>query len=190
MEERCGITTKVTMISTPITRAELRELVRKINHAMPIAITAITDCRARKTDNPFGTIRKLSSVSAFAGINYESSINRELKREGKDQLTFTAKPRSFGEHVSPALIRHVNNDGETKWYLAVKVQRAKTPLYLIERGGFRKIVKKDMIAAFLPPERENEGANTACDNPVVYRNYSLENIVKVNMGGKRYVVVD
>lgn len=165
-----------------ITQPQFAEILRGITHALPISFSALVDARARKTGNPFGEIRKISRVQAFTGFDYENSVNRQLDREGKTQLEFTAKERSWGQRISPAL---VEKDG--KLYLVAKIQRADKPVYLHKsKQGFWKVISKELIAAFLPAFKP--ATNQGTEKEIVYRNYSLENIVSLSMNGERYRV--
>lgn len=163
-----------------ITQDQLATILRGVTHALPITFSALIDARARKTGNPYGEISKISRVQAFTGFDYEKSVNRQLEREDS-QLTFAAKERSWGERISPAL---VENKGQL--YLVAKVQRADKPVYLIKKPLGLTPVAKETIAAFLPAHKP--ATNQGTEKEIVYRNYSLANIVSLSMGGERYRV--
>lgn len=175
-----------------VTVSQLREILNGISHAMPIAFSALVDAKAKKTGNPYGDISKLSRVQAFTGADYEKSVNRQLDREGKTQLEFTAKERSWGERVSPALVQ---NGG--KFYLVAQVLKTAKPVYLVRkpwklnapntgtilREQILTPIAKEAIAAFLPAVRP--ATNQGTEKEVVYRNYSLENLISVSVNGLR-----
>lgn len=167
------------MRTKTVSVSELGEILLGVNHAMPISFSALVDAKARKTGNPWGEIRKLSRVQAFTGFDYENSVNRQLDREGKSQLSFTANERNWGERISPALVR---NGG--KLYLVAKVERTAKPIYLARSPrGFLSVVAKEVIAPFLPAVRH--ATNQGTEKEVVYRNYSLENLTSVSINGMR-----
>lgn len=158
--------------------SQLAQILRGVSHAMPIAFAALVNVKARKTGNPFGDIAKFSRVQAFTGFDYESSVNRQLSREGKDQLTFEAKERSWGERISPAL---VENNG--KLYLVAKIERTAKPIFLTRRNGFLSVTPKEMVAPFLPPSRP--ATNQGTEKEIVYRNYSLESLISLSIAGRK-----
>ncbi len=169
-----------------INQTQLLAILRGVTHAQPIAFSALVDARAKKTGNPFGEIQKISRVSAFTGMDYEASVNRQLGREDS-QLTFKAKERSWGERVSPALVQ--NGD---KFYLVAKVERAASPVYLVRKPLGRKRtlmlqpIAKEAIAAFLPAHKA--ATNQGTEKEIVYRNYGLDGITQLSIGGERYRV--
>src|SRR5665213_3526052 len=93
------------MKTQTVTPKQLGEILGKVSHAQPIAFSALINARANKTGNPFGEVLKISRVQAFTGFDYESSVNRQLGREGQD-ATFQASARSWGVRVSPALVKN------------------------------------------------------------------------------------
>ena len=161
-----------------ITLNQLADLLRNVTHAQPIGFVALIDAKARKTGNPFGTVLKLSKVQAFTGFDYERSVNRQLEREGS-QLSFTAKERSWGERISPAL---AENHG--KLYLVAKVENTRKPVYLVKTAFGLLPIAKALVSPFLPVSKP--ASNQGTDKEIVYRNYSLENIVSLSMGGEKY----
>jgi hypothetical protein len=166
------------METITISQNQLIDLLYSITHAQPIAFSALVDARARKTGNPFGQVFKLSRVQAFTGFDYEASVNRQLGREGQAQ-DFTAGMRSWGERVSPALVRKDN-----KFYLVAKVERTSKPVYLVPSRLGLMAIAKELIAAFLPASRP--ALNQGTEKEIVYRNYAVENIYSLSIAGKRY----
>jgi hypothetical protein len=165
-----------------INETQLVEILAAVKGAQPVTISALVDAKARKTGNPFRSIRKLSKVNGFTGADYEASVNRQLDREGKGQLSFTANERKWGERVGPALVKK-----DDKFYLVIQPQNTAKPVYFGEQAdGMLRHVSKDTIAAFLPPVRHAENQGT--DKEIVYRNYSVANIAAISIGGTRYRV--
>jgi hypothetical protein len=169
------------MKSKTVSVNQLREILARVSSACPIGFSAFVSARCRKTGNPFADVAKLSRVSAFTGINWEASVNRQLDREGKAE-TFEASARSWGVRVSPAL---VENKGQ--FYLVAKVERTAKPVYLAKRqaGLPWSPVSKAAIAAFLPVAKP---ASTGTEKELVYRNYALANLTRVAVGGEVYRV--
>lgn len=150
--------------------------------AQPVSFLAFVQPKFRKTGNPFSDIRKLSTVNAFTGADYEKSVNRQLDREGKTQLEFHAAERQWGERISPTLVQ---NNG--KLYLVAQIQKTGEPVYFARSGnGFFQSIAKAAIEQFLPPVRHAENQGT--DKEIVYRNYALENIVAFRGLGEDLVI--
>lgn len=169
------------MKTQTVNLAQLAQVLSAVTHAQPIAFSALVDARSRKTGNPFGEIRKLSRVQAFTGFDYEASVNRQLHREDS-QLSFTASERSWGERVSPALVR---NDKTGELYLVAKVERAAPPVHLVRSAiGAWQPIDKARIAAYLPAYKAP--TNQGTDKPITYRNYALANLVSLSLNGIRY----
>jgi hypothetical protein len=165
---------------TRLSLERLRALLLAVNHAMPLNITAMVDARARKTNNPFYSVAKLSVVNGFTGFDYETSVNRQRTREDSTP-DFAAQARAWGTVVSPAL---VENKGE--YYLRLKVERTKKPVYLTRKTEVSPwlITPKSKVEAFLPAP--STAVNQGLEKEVVYRNYKLSNLVSLSMGGEQY----
>jgi len=173
-----------------ITRQRLRELLANVNHATPVGFIALTDANARKTGNPFGRVFSLTKVNAFVGADYEASVNRRREKEGI-LAAFQASSRANGtERLGPALARKIVN-GEERFYLPAQIQHSRPPLYLVNRphGLGRTIlaaIPKDRVAPFLPSPRTLTNQGVA--QPVVYRDYALSSITRINIDGQTYRV--
>jgi len=168
-----------------ITRSQLREKLGALKGATFVTISALTDARARKTGNPYEIVQKLTKINGVVGADYESSVNRQLDREGKDQLTFTAKPRKWGKRISSGLV--VGNDGVT-FYMPIQPRNSSKPVYFATISGMRKQVSKDKIQQFLPEVKHAENQGT--EKEIVYRDVGLESITAITMGGESFRVRD
>lgn len=165
-----------------ISQGQLASILRNVKGATPITISAFVDARARKTGNPFTEVRKLSQVNGFTGADYEASVNRQQAREGSVPA-FEARERSWGERIAPAL---VENKG--KLFLPIQPRSTKKPIYFgRNKMGVLMQIRKDVIASFLPAERSSAEAQ-GVEKEVVYRNYALENIVQISIGGEKFRV--
>lgn len=164
-----------------IRRSQLIGILAEQNKACPITITALTDAQAKKTDNPFGRIFKMSRVNGFTGFNYENSVNRQREREGNEK-DFEAQARSWGERINNCLVKK----GE-EYYLTIKVEKSlMKPVYMYYSNGLQ-IISRETVAKFLRPAKSSP--NQGLDREVIYRNYKLESIVKICINGQTYKVV-
>lgn len=161
-----------------ISQYQLVDRLRMINHATPITISALVDSRARKTNNPYGEILKLSKVNGMTGFDYENSVNRQLGREGKAK-TFEASERSWGRRISPALVEKDNS-----FYIIIKIEKSFRPVFMARIEKLLKVIPKEKIEAFLPVYRKP--ANQGTEKEVIYRNYSLANLKYAAFGGEQY----
>ena len=154
-----------------------------INNPQPVGIVALTEVKVSK-DCPLGRVLKLSHTNGFIG-DYENMVNNQLAREGNDQLTFTAKPRKWGKHVSTALVEHVKKgEVEKSFYLSVKPLKSRKPVYLVRGVRGWQQVAKAIVAPFLPEERHAENQGT--EKEIYHRDYSLDSLVQVSIAGQKF----
>lgn len=167
-----------------VTPDQLGLILMGVRSAAPIAFSALTDARARKTGNPYGVLRKLSTVQAFTGAAYEAAVRRQADREGNDP-TFEVKERKWGRRISPAL---VVNEQTGDLYLVAHILKAKRPTYLYQRtAGFWSPVAKERIQQWLPADRTAEVAEAqGVERAVCYRNYRLDSLCTMTLNGVRY----
>ena len=156
-----------------ITQRQLINKLFEIDRPIPIAFTALTTPKV-KAGCPYD-VRKLCRVQAFIAFNYEKSVNRQAAREGKPE-NFQVSERKWGERLGPVLVKHGD-----KFYISAKVERKSAPLYFAVIKGRLRTLLKSQITPFLVPEPESTAQGL--DKPVVFRNYSLENIKQISMNG-------
>jgi hypothetical protein len=161
-----------------ITLTQLRDILAKVNHAMPIAFSSITAPKVNA--NPYGEILKLSRVSNFIGFNYRHSVENQMAREGIEG-TFIPQPRKWGHHVSPVLIEH-----KGQYYLSVQVLRTRKPVYLVKADGMTKVIPSDAVKPFLPVKQEATSQPT--EKKVIYRDYKLESLHQITMNKETYKI--
>ncbi len=163
-----------------VTKEQFIEILSKVKGATPISFTARIDAKAKKKNNPFGEIFKVSRVSAFTSFDYENSVIKQQIREGKSP-DFQASERAWGERVSSALVK--NKD---KFYLVAKVERARSPIYFYNDNGVNKIVDVAKIREFLPVVKPT---SQGLEKEVIYRNYAIDNLISVSLNKEKYKIV-
>lgn len=175
---------------------QLRDILAGVTHAMPFSATALTDAKARKTDNPLGTIRKLTRVNGMVGAIYERAVQRQEVREGATTPTFQAKERQWGERISSALIFKDSKEGGS-FYMSAQLNPSlkPKPLYLVERqtspSARPKLVavSREEVAPYLPPDRSKEkAASQGLEKELVYRDYRLDSLISLSLNGQKYRV--
>jgi hypothetical protein len=156
----------------------------------PISFTAVTDARAKKTNNPHGTIYKISQVQGWLGVDYTKQKEEAQKQENEKRKAaglppVEAKPvgPSRGEHLSTSLI-----EMNGSIYLIVQFDKDKKPnpsrFAKIDQNGNVVELKKEEINNLLPPPKPDEASKMA------YRNYKLSNIISGTLLGTEFKVKD
>lgn len=135
-----------------------------------------TEPELKKTGNPYTDVRKVSRVNVCLGFQYENAVNRQREREGNDE-EFVSAPRSWGRKISPMFVEH-----KGKLYLETKVEKSLSTTYL-SKG---REISSDDIAPFLR-SRSGSGRQET-EKAIVVRDYSLESILSLTVGGQDYTV--
>lgn len=141
-------------------------------------IVTKTDARLLKTGNPFKGVHKVSRVNVTLGFQYEAAVNRQRTREGSD-ADFEAKPRQWGEKISPMLVSH-----KGKIYLETKVEKSLETKYQDENG---QEISSEAVKPFLPGRSGNSRQET--EKEILVRDYALDSILGMSFKGEEYVLV-
>lgn len=151
-----------------------------------VTIVAATVPTMRKTGNPFYdretktfSILKRSRTNGLINWIYQNSVNNQRLREGLEP-DFEPEPRQWGKRIrgTPFVV----HDG--KIYLELKVQKS------LEHGYFStdgKPIHESEIRPFL--SEKAEGLRQGVDNPVILRDYRINNIEQITFGGQIYRIV-
>jgi hypothetical protein len=171
-----------------MTRDALVDTFKARRGAFPMTIVAETAPDMRKTDNPYVGALKVARVNGMGGSwNYENGVNRLLDKEGKP-MDFTAFPRKWGQRVLhddgrlTGLVHHVNKEGVERWYVEMRVLRSLQHEYRFNGA----VVDSGLIHPFL--RQKEEGTRQGLDNPLILRDYAVDNIRQVTMDGIVYDV--
>ncbi len=155
-----------------------------------IGIEAETDCRARKTNNPFGVIFKHVRAVGFCGADYEIAVINEGFRQNKE-IEFTSEPLPWGvwkldgkviEHKGNLYLRLQTTSGQRKR------QPAKILSYRAENGRF---VSYEEIKSFLPEKRESQkqlDAGLKTESEIMVRTYAFNSIKKIRINGETFIL--
>ena len=169
--------------------AELVNILKNSNGALPVGILAVTDAKALKTGNPFGTILKTVRAVGWVGAKYENAVNREGVRQGVD-AEFVAAPLPWGDWLVKNKV--ITHKGE--FYLRTqstpggrKRQAAKVLAYRGENGQY---LSREQVAPFLPKTRESAKQQEAgLEETIFVRTYKLNSIKRIRIGGKTHDLV-
>ena len=167
-----------------MTTHDLVETLMDRRGSFATTIVAATDPRLLKRGNPFVGVTKLSRVNGFLNWHYQNAVNAQRGRENcpldEDGMVepFIALPRKWGvrlQREDGTLTPFVVHDG--RYYLEMKVQRAMGHEYRIGDT----IIDPAEIRPFLP--KRTEGARQQVANPVILRDYSVDNIIQITLDG-------
>jgi hypothetical protein len=137
--------------------------------------------RVDGSPNPYyGRTRKLAKVNGIVGFWYENSVNNQRDREGKE-TNFEAMPHNYADHEPRGVITYHRADPE-RLYLPIKVQRSLGYEYQVD--GL--VVPNEDIDPWL--RKRKEGTRQGLDNPVIFRNYLLCNVLHLAFGGDWYEI--
>lgn len=165
-----------------ITQSELESLFFATDKAQFVSFVSVTDPSMRKRDNPYSTARKVSLVNGTINWIYSRTVNRQRGREQK-VMDFRALERKWGSRVKGTpLVSHVVADqGETRLYLEVKVER-RTFLYFDPETHQR--IDESLIEPFLKEPDPNPRQDL--EREIVLRDYRLTSIAELTIGGEQY----
>ena len=194
---------------------EMAAILAEVKHPQPIGFVALTQVKTwekayvdARDENPrhgwskppvelgemaelrfnkwFKRIFTLSRVNGWLG-SYESMVNRKLAKTGKEQLTFTAKPRQWGERVSLALVVHTKKGETAPSYYLSSIRLHSKPFWLERKPeGILAPLAKAFFACFIPPHEAPTNQGLDAGDEIEPRDYALENVASIALGGKRY----
>jgi len=152
-----------------IDRAELAEILQKIQSATIISLEALTYPRAKAN----GLVSKKQKVVGIFKWQYKRAVNNRRYMEGK-KPNFEPEPRRWGGRLGNLI---VHND---KLYCEVKVEKLCWEEYYID-GQPASLEEIEL------PQKK-EGSRQNLDKPVIVRDFALESITKFKMLGKEFIV--
>ncbi len=170
----------IATLQTPqaaiISRPQLVQTLQKRKGAQVISIVTETDPGKSKAHK--GQCLKRSYVNGMIGWHYVNAVNRQRGREGNAE-DFQVKPRKWGVRVKGTpFVEHKGN-----LYLEMKVEKVFQTQYLI--GGV--VVPRERVEDHLRLHRPSSPSQ-GIDKEVILRDYKLESIIQVTLGGNTYMV--
>ncbi len=162
-----------------ITTSQLETLLLGVKSSTFVTITTYTledkmNKNVEGTPNPFyKQLYKRSKVNGTIRFYYDRAVNKKRDKEDKDP-DFVALPRSWGEWIdgSPLVI---SDKGNVSLVIMIKSRE-----HQYEQNG--EIIPTEIVDPWL--RETQEGTRQGLDNPVVYRNFRLDNITNINMNGE------
>lgn len=172
-----------------LTHAKLIERITASKGVLIIGLLALVDCRAKKTDNPYGVIYKQIRAVGFVGADYQSAVNNEAIRQ-EQSATFEAESLPWGSWLIPnKIITHNGN-----FYLRTQTtpgnRRVQPARVICYRDASGKYLARDDIKPFLPVARESakQQAQTGMDKTVWVRTYAFDSIQRIRIAGRTYAL--
>jgi len=162
-----------------LTKKELLAKLMEAKGAKPITIVSKTTPKLLKKHRdsgepcPYSNVSKVSRTNGMMNFDYEKAVNRQLVREGKED-NFEAVERKWGKHITRGIIEH-----KGKYYLQLKVQNAIESVYL------QNDERVEIDKGYLPKQSTKQGVK----KEVIVRDYSLDNISSIKIGGESYDIV-
>lgn len=154
-----------------LTKPELIERLRAIKGATFVTVETETMPKATKP------VVKRSKVNGMVGANYTNSVNNQRDREGLER-NFKANPRIWGQNVDPFFVELKN-----KKYLKLKVEKTELPQYFLNGQRLSQEAAEKLLA------KKSDSNRQGVERPVIVRNYSVDNIVRITMNGETFDIV-
>lgn len=168
---------------------ELKDILAARKGAQIVTFVASVEPEMRKgsgeSRNPYlGRVRKVSTVNGVVNWNYQNAVNNQREREDLSP-DFEPEPRKWGVRVKglPFVVHTRKGEEVPRTYLEVKVQRVLETIYLVDNQP----VEKAVLEPWLPAPRE-EGARQGVENPVILRDYALDNLEAITVSGQALVL--
>lgn len=150
-----------------ITLQQMQELLRMIRGSKIVTLTTVTQPPVKKGGPK--DLYKITRVNGVINCDYSSCMKR-IDPE------FIPGVRQWGTRLTDSpFVSHVLKDGQHKLYLEIKVQRYVSREYKINCMP----VTYDDIKEFLRSER---------DEVLIWRDYSVSNIVSIDIDGSGYIL--
>ena len=129
-------------------------------------------------ENPY--YKKATCTKFTNGIinfDYENAVKRQQKREDKE-VTFEAKERAWGTHVTRAMIEH-----KGQYYVQIRVNRTYGHVYRNDA----EIIEYNKLKCFITPKKESDNQGT--DKEIVVRDIKLDgSINSITLDKVKYVL--
>ena len=135
-------------------------------------VTIVTEPSMRKTGNPFIGVKKVSTINAVIGFDYDSCVNKQRTRE-ELEADFLAQPRKWGERKDTKTVEH---NGQT--YVSLLSQKCLETVFI--KDG-KEVCEAD-IKPYLTVSAQPMTQGT--DKAIVYRDVKVDNITRIRFRGK------
>lgn len=178
-------TDTMAMKKQVITKRQLTDQLLNTKGATIVSMETFTKPNLLKTNNPYWDkenkkwlLTKISKVNGMIGWRYTNSVNNQRVRENKKD-DFQAVERRWGQRIQGTpLVEH-----KGKVYIELKLENRYETVY-VDDGG--REVDTEFVEQFLPKSKRS--SRQGLDKEVVLRDYMLDSIESITMGGEFYKV--
>lgn len=158
----------------------------KLHGASFVTITTTIDARAKKTNNPHGTILKTSTSNCQVNFYYDKAVYQQLIKEQKTpeykKGTSWHIPYKINGKLTPLAIKKGESEPH---YLRVRhLTTIGKTLYTTTTGTELNI---DEINNLLPEPSKYTNQNTT--NPIKFLTYNLNNIKIITFNKQIYLII-
>ena len=169
----------------------LRSMLAGVRATQFVTIIARTDARLRKRKNPHWPVEKIARVNGAIGWNYGLTVRRQQLREGR-KASFHPMQRDWGRRMKLPASRNANPlrglvpiiEHKGRLYLELKVERVLDVKY---RGAEGDELTAEQVAPF-QRARKSQAKHQGVTREIVLRDYALESIESITIGGRTYRV--
>lgn len=187
-------------------KEEFIKYIQGLKGAPIVRIEAITDARLNKTavvnhpsneggkvvmkttkiTNPYGKVKKRTITNTQLGCNYEGAVHRQGDREeNPDAKDFKAGARQWGEKDGKVVRKGDKVYLRTQTTAGFRKSNKADVQYIAEDGRY---LSYEQVAPFLPPIKPAKQAGN--EGEVMERDYTLDNVKSVTIGGEKIILED
>jgi hypothetical protein len=165
-----------------LTHKQLVNKLAKRKGAVILGIVAVTDAKARKKDNPFEMIQKVTHKTVITGASYQKAVDKQ------GAVDFKADALPYGKFAVKDKV--IETDGG-EYQLRVVGRNPRKPVsvtYLADGAP----ISKGAIDQFLPTPKgsaKQEAAGLKGKKQVKVNNYSFSNIREIHLDKEIYKLV-
>ncbi len=175
-------TVETTVPTIVFDNESLVETLLNINMSTFAEVTAITEPKMRKTNNPFfGLVEKISKMNVNFGGIYKNAVEKKMEKE-EIEGNFEPAPLQWGQHYrdSRVIIEHKGN-----YYAQLRPLRADHVSYRWAES-LKEMTEQEIqeMKTFFPAKRE--GSRQPSENKVIIRTIKISNIREIRMDKTRY----
>lgn len=157
-----------------ITVTQLRDILAGIKGSTFVGFTALTVPDSQRKNHWNSPVRKVCKVHAVTGAYYERALDKAAGKEASPD-------RAWGDHNVSALVTKADKvTGKPVYYLPTQNPRYTRLMYLVPGANGR--------LAAVPNEQAAPYLRVRPEVPVQYRDFRLENICAIAIGGEKYRV--
>lgn len=157
-----------------------------------VGLVTVTDTKARKTDNPFGSIFKVCRLVGMVGANYEAAVQREgAERQGAEKaIEFKADSRKWGTWVIPSKVATHEGNYYLRTISTPGQRKLKTTKVLSYRDAQGNVLNREEVKQFLPaPSKSTKQLDTGMVATVDVREFKFTGIHRIRIDGETFELV-